>query len=90
MKVIVVRTGGFAGLRATWELQVDDQPDAPRWSAFLHDLPWDDVPPAPQLPDRYIYRIRCEPHEVVLTEPQVQGPWRELVDRVRAANEESR
>ncbi|MET1045019.1 MAG: protealysin inhibitor emfourin [Microbacteriaceae bacterium] len=90
MKVIVSRSGGFAGLRATWEVQVDEQPDAPRWSAFLQDLPWDDVPSAPPTPDRYVYRIRCESHDVVLTEPQVQGPWRELVDRVRAANDGAR
>lgn len=36
--------------------------------------------------DRYVYRIRCAPHEVVLAEPEVNGPWRDLIDRVQAAN----
>jgi hypothetical protein len=87
MKVVVSRSGGIAGIRITWEVQVDEQPDAPQWVDFLQQLPWDDVDTDEPKPDRYVYRIRCAPHEVVLAEPQVAGPWRELVDRVKAVNE---
>lgn len=76
----------MAGVRLTWEVRVDEQPDAVRWAEFLDDLPWDAVSDFEPQPDRYIYRIRCAPHEVVLAEPQLSGPWRELVDRVKAAN----
>ncbi|MFL0411801.1 protealysin inhibitor emfourin [Microbacterium paludicola] len=84
MNVVVVRSGGFAGIRVTWEVRVDDQPDRAEWFELVESLPWDDAPSAPPgEPDRYIYRITCEPHEVVLPERQLDGPWRTLVDRVR-------
>ena len=86
MKVIVSRSGGTAGIRLTWEVRVEDQPDAHDWNEMLDALPWLDVPAGDPEPDRFVYRIRCAPHEVVLAEPQVQGPWRDLVNRVRAAN----
>jgi len=85
MKVVVSRSGGIAGIRLTWEVRVDEQPDAKEWQAFLTSLPWDEVAETPPQPDRFLYRIRCAPHEVVLPEPEVQGPWRELVDRVKSA-----
>jgi len=43
MKVIVSRSGGIAGIRITWEVQVDERPDAADWKAFLEELPWDEV-----------------------------------------------
>lgn len=83
MRVTVSRTGGFAGIRATWEVHVEAQPDRAAWRELVESMPWDDVPPAPPEPDRHIYRIRCEKHEVVLAERQLRGPWRILVERVR-------
>ena len=83
MKVIVIRTGGMAGLRRTWEVAVDDQPDRESWAELLTRLPWEHRPKVPAQPDRYVYEIRCSRHRVVLPEQQVTGPWRELVDRVR-------
>ena len=54
-------------------------------SQLVSSLPWDDAPPeAHGEPDRYVYRISCEPHEVVLGERALEGPWRVLVERVRA------
>lgn len=98
MKVIVSRSGGTAGIRLTWEVRVDEQSDALSWADFLGSLPWNDVtdsePPPNRAPvsgravlsDRYVYRIRCAPHEVVLADPDVNGLWRDLIDRVQAAN----
>ena len=92
MKVIVSRSGGTAGIRLTWEVRVDEQADALSWADFLGSLPWHDVTDSEPSPDRaqpvnaYLYRIRCAPHEVVLAEPDVDGPWRDLIDRVQAAN----
>ena len=87
MKVIVSRSGGFAGIRTTWEVQVDEQPDRSAWAELLDGLPWDEMSETAPQPDRYVYRIRCAPHEVVLGEQQVCGPWQELIDRVRGVNE---
>ncbi|TFC03523.1 hypothetical protein E3O42_06635 [Cryobacterium adonitolivorans] len=87
MKVVVSRSGGIAGLRVTWDVQVDEQPDAASWMRLLEELPWDEAEDIAPMPDRYVYRIRCAPHEVVLAEPQVHGAWKDLIDRVRAASE---
>jgi hypothetical protein len=86
MKVIVSRSGGMAGICLTWEVQVEEQPDSGSWVDFLNSLPWDDVTDSVAAPDRFAYRIRCAPHEVKLAEPEVNGPWRDLVNRVKAAN----
>jgi hypothetical protein len=83
MEVEVIRSGGIAGLRLTWTVHVEDQPDPEEWELLLERLPWGETPPAPPEPDRYEYRIRCEPHEARLAERQVTGPWRDLVERVR-------
>ncbi len=88
MKVLVSRSGGIAGIRTTWEVDVDAQPDAADWASLITALPWADVAARAPEPDRFVYRIRCPPHEVVLAEPQVCGPWRELVDRVKASQSE--
>ncbi|WP_207207177.1 protealysin inhibitor emfourin [Agromyces binzhouensis] len=90
MEVEVSRSGGLAGLRLTWTVEVEDQPDPEEWVLLVERLPWSETPPAPPEPDRYTYRIRCEPHEATLAERQVTGPWRDLVDRVRDVAEPSR
>ncbi|RZU65793.1 hypothetical protein EV379_2131 [Microterricola gilva] len=83
MKVIVSRSGGFAGIRLTWQVQLDEQPDAEEWLALIAELPWSEVRPAAPEPDRYIYSIRCAQRSATLSEPQLEGPWRELVTRVQ-------
>jgi hypothetical protein len=90
MKVIVTRTGGMAGLRRTWEVTVDEQPDRESWNELLTRLSWDRRPPTPPQPDRYVYEIRCSRRRVVLPEQQVTGAWRELVDRVRSTESDTR
>ena len=90
MAVIVSRSGGLAGLRLTWVVRIDDQPDRDDWYLLIREIPWGRPPPAPPEPDRFVYRIRCEPHEATLAERQLTGPWRELVDRVQEATEPKR
>ncbi|TYL52312.1 protealysin inhibitor emfourin [Agromyces mariniharenae] len=90
MDVIVSRSGGLAGLRLTWEVRVDEQPDAEAWYLLIEEIPWGKPPPVPPEPDRFVYRIRCAPHEATLAERQLVGPWRELVDRVQDASEPER
>ena len=90
MDVEVVRSGGIAGLRLSWTVHVDDQPDPEEWVLLIERLPWAETPPAAPEPDRYTYRIRCAPHEATLAERQVTGPWRDLVERVRDVAEPER
>ncbi|BDZ53504.1 protealysin inhibitor emfourin [Agromyces marinus] len=59
MEVEVTRSGGFAGLRLTWTVQVEDQPDPEEWVLLVERLPWGRTPPVPAEPDRFEYRIRC-------------------------------
>jgi hypothetical protein len=73
MDVIVSRSGGIAGLRLTWRVDVDTQPDPDRWYVLIREIPWEQAPPAPPEPDRYTYRIRCEPHEDTAAEPHEQS-----------------
>jgi hypothetical protein len=81
--VIVSRSGGFAGIRLTWQVRLDERPDASEWLALIQALPWDEVTAAAPEPDRYVYRIRCAQQTATLSEPQLDGPWRELVTRVQ-------
>jgi len=85
MKITVVRTGGFAGLSRTWVVRVEDQDDPGSWAILLGELPWDSRPATAPQPDRYVYRIRVSRRQIVLPEQKLEGPWRELVDRVRTA-----
>ena len=89
MDVIVSRTGGFAGLRRVWRIDVDEQPDERAWHELLGSLDWEDRPragaPAGGRPDRFVYEIRVQTHTVRLGETELDGAWRELVDRVRKA-----
>lgn len=87
MKVIVSRSGGIAGIRVTWQVRVETQPDADWWQTLIAGLPWDEIQDSEPKPDRYVYLIKCAPHEVVLAEPEVQGPWRELIERVKEVND---
>jgi hypothetical protein len=68
MDVFVARSGGIAGIRLSWHVKVDDQPDADDWFLLIEEIPWNDVPPAPAEPDRFTWDIRCEP-----AEPQAPG-----------------
>lgn len=98
MKVTVTRSGGFAGIPRRWEVFVEKEPDEDAWLVLLGNLPWDDIPQDAPQPDRYLYRINCEPYESVIPEPReavipeqdLTGPWRELVERVRERDEQKR
>ena len=86
-RVSVTRSGGFAGLRRTWIVVVDEQPDADDWKQLLERIPWGRQPRRPAQPDRYVYEIRWSRRRATLPEQQVTGAWRELVERVRKAEE---
>jgi hypothetical protein len=87
MRLTVSRSGGFAGLTRTWTIEVEQQPDQRAWLLLIEGLPWEDAPDAAAAPrpDRFVYDIRCAPHHARIGETELSGPWRELVDRVRAA-----
>ncbi|WP_429461876.1 protealysin inhibitor emfourin [Microbacterium sp. ZKA21] len=99
MTIVVVRSGGFAGLRREWRVDAGDD-DADRWRVLVEACPWDDdsaaseptpAPgPPPRAADRYVWIIRAltpeQRLETELPEPALTGPWRELVDAVRSVS----
>ncbi len=84
MKVNVLRSGGFAGLTTAWEVRVDEQPDPAQWVQLVDSCPWNDPDKCSPGQDRYVYELKAGPHRTMLGEEYLQGPWRVLVDRVRA------
>ncbi len=93
IEVTVTRTGGIAGLRRTWTAEADD--DAGPWVALIQRCPWDDAA-ARSAPgaDRFVWRVSAtcgeRAHDAELADSEVVGPWRELIDAVRAATGSAR
>lgn len=88
MKISVARSGGFAGLTRTWAVHLDEQHDAAEWKPLLDALPWEQASGSSAArassADRYVYRIRVSRRQVVVPEQELDGAWRDLVDRVCA------
>ncbi|WP_342023607.1 protealysin inhibitor emfourin [Arthrobacter citreus] len=83
MRIVVVRTGGFAGLTRVWSTQVSSEEAEQEWLPLLQNPP----PQQPGGPDRFVYEIQVGQAAVTLPEHCVQGRWRDLVDRARQAGE---
>lgn len=83
MKITVKRTGGFAGLTTSWSIVVDDQPDSDRVKSLVESLPRVHARRNAASADRFVYLITFARRRVTLPEPQLTGPWLELVEMVR-------
>ncbi|HEV7849209.1 MAG TPA: protealysin inhibitor emfourin [Mycetocola sp.] len=84
MKVTVTRSGGFAGLARRWQVFVEREPDEDSWILLLRQLPWDDVAEEPAQPDRYLYRINCEPRPTAQEgSPEVSGREEQVIAEPR-------
>ncbi len=89
LTISVVRSGGIAGMRKAWDVQLDDSAeDAEAWRSLIEDCPWDAAPDDAATPDRFVYRITVNDRTVTVPESAL-GPWRALTDRVRDAAERS-
>ncbi|MET0448762.1 MAG: protealysin inhibitor emfourin [Aeromicrobium sp.] len=80
--ISVVRSGGFAGLRREWTIEVSAPDDADRWRPIVEACPWDDATGSP-VADGFVYDFRVAEHEAVVAERELDGPWRQLADEVR-------
>nr|MCW2727241.1 hypothetical protein [Aeromicrobium sp.] len=81
--ISVVRSGGFAGLRREWTIEVSAPDDAEHWRPIIDACPWDREPGPPR-PDGFVYVVRVDPHCATIPEPELDEPWRQLVDEVRS------
>jgi hypothetical protein len=88
LTISVVRSGGVAGVRRSWELHLDCDEAAAAWGPLLDACPWGAAAGA-GTPDRFVYRITAGDRTATVPERELRGPWRVLTDRVRAASEHS-
>ncbi|MER1996675.1 MAG: protealysin inhibitor emfourin [Arthrobacter sp.] len=86
MRLVVVRTGGMAGMRRTWSSEVSSEEAEERWLPLLQDPP--QQPADGQ--DRFTYEISVGQQAVTIPETSLKGRWRELVDRARDGEEARR
>ncbi|GAB5077773.1 protealysin inhibitor emfourin [Arthrobacter sp. AD-310] len=98
MKISVERTGGIAAMTRLWTVDARSKAALNQWQPIVEACPWDAVPRTPRAaaaefagnqPDRFIYSIRAGERRAALPERAVTGPWRVLVDRTRAASQET-
>lgn len=99
--VAVVRSGGIAGTTRRWGVEAEAS-DADEWIDLIDACPWDDEDAddevayaregdVPRGADRFAYRVSARMPEgperhAALSESQASGPWRALIDAVRAAS----
>ena len=85
LTVLVVRSGGFAGITRRWSVDEPDPGDD--WIALVEACPWDDVAADPVSRDRFVWRIEARMarrhHEASVPDSLLTGPWRDLVERVQ-------
>ncbi|MDP9027797.1 MAG: hypothetical protein M3N46_09650 [Actinomycetota bacterium] len=85
LRVLVVRSGGIAGIRQQWLAEPVD--DAEGWLALIQACPWGAVGADSTSRDRFVWRIEARMPRAVRTasvpDSLLVGPWRLLVDRVQ-------
>jgi len=85
VSILVVRSGGLAGLTQQWRVEAHD--DAEEWLALVHACPWGAVGRDAASRDRFVWRIEAHLPRAVRTasvpDAHLVGPWRTLVDRVQ-------
>ncbi|MFL0565768.1 protealysin inhibitor emfourin [Microbacterium sp. 179-I 1D1 NHS] len=85
LTIVVVRTGGFAGLRRAWRVEVAGT-DAEAWLPLVDACPWEEPPASAPGADRFSWEVAAihgdaDRRAVV---GDATGPWRALIDRVQA------
>jgi hypothetical protein len=86
--ILVVRSGGFAGLTREWRVRSSDHPGVD-WMRLVEACPWDAASPPDHGRDQFVWRIEARAsarrRRATLPDSRVRGAWRELVDEVKAA-----
>jgi len=105
MHIDVRRSGGFAGTTRRWEVDTDASEDPGQWSEVLDALPQQETEapapeaqeteaPAPEaptrpVPDDFTWTITVARTTVTIPGSRLDGPWADLVARVRSAGHQS-
>ena len=87
VSILVVRSGGFAGISQQWRVEADD--DADEWLELVRACPWGAVGRDAASRDRFVWRIEAHLPRTVrkasVPDAHLVGPWRVLVERVQQA-----
>lgn len=87
LTITVVRTGGFAGLRRAWRVEVAE-PEVDMWTPLLDACPWEEPAACAAGADRFSWEVAAvhgpNGRHARLGDGDAAGPWRELIDRVQA------
>lgn len=85
LSILVVRSGGIAGITRQWQVEPED--DADDWIALVRACPWGSVGRDEASRDRFVWRIEARMparvHTASVPDRELLGPWRALVDRVQ-------
>ncbi|WJM14940.1 protealysin inhibitor emfourin [Microbacterium arborescens] len=88
LRIVVERSGGFAGLTRTWRVEPSDA-ERGLWLELVRRCPWDEPAPSASAPgaDRFRWHIVVSDseatHQADLAD-DLTSPWRSLVDAVRS------
>ena len=88
MRIEITRSGGIGGLTRTWSLEVSRAEAEQRWLPLAEaeaEASGEGVRQPDAARDRFTYRITIGYTEVSVPESRLAEPWRELIDRARAA-----
>lgn len=87
LRIVVVRSGGFAGISRSWRVEAGSDDAVAEWRPFVDACPWDSVGVDPASRDRFTWRIEVRvsrrTHQASVPDRELTGPWRALVDRVQ-------
>jgi hypothetical protein len=84
MRIEVRRSGGFAGTTRRWRVDTDTSSDPTAWSDVVDALRRTPAPTAPPVPDDFSWTITVERTTVTIPGRRLDGPWADLVARVRS------
>lgn len=82
MRIIVVRTGGFAGIERRAELDTTGRPDARHLEALAHQAVEAGQTAARRVPDGFHYDITVDGRTAHCADPGLSDAQRELVRTV--------
>ena len=87
--ILVVRSGGFAGLTREWRVSSTDHPEVD-WVRLVEACPWEAAVSPDRARDQFVWRIearaRVRKCRATLPDSRVSGAWRSLVDEVKAVS----
>ena len=84
LSIVVARSGGFAGIRREWRLDARGED----WQSLVDACPWGTHTVDETSRDRFVWRIEVRMgrrrRTARVPDRDLDGPWRELVERVRS------